>query len=165
MATINSCNTQLIVQAASGSVTYPLQPAFLATGGAQANVTGDGTVYTVLFATEVVDRQGVYSSPTFTAPVTGKWMISATIYLQQLAAAHTGCSANITTTSSTYAPIAVSAAIRDANNNWQSCVVSALANMTASDTATVTVTVSGSTKVIDTGTTNLLTNFSARLVG
>lgn len=163
MATINSCNTQLI-PIASSNVTYPLQPAFSATAGAQVNVTGDGSVYTVLFATEIVDRQAVYSSPTFTAPTTGKYMLTANVYLQQLAAAHTSNKINIVTTARSYLGMNVGGVIRDNNNNWQSCQVSCIADMTSGDTATITITCSGSTKVIDIGTSNQLTNFSARLL-
>lgn len=164
MATINSCNTQL-VPTASSNVTYTLQPAFIARPTSSAsNVTGDGTVATIAFATEIIDRQGVFSSPTFTAPVTGKYLFTTVIYSQQLAATHTSNQVAIVTTARTYLGVNVTGAIRDNNNNWASGWAYTLADMTAGDTATVTLTCSGATKVIDINGGSIVTNFSARLV-
>ena len=54
-----------------GNVTHRLSSAVLAQSSSQNNVTGDGTDYTMPFATELADNNGNFSSPTFTAPVTG----------------------------------------------------------------------------------------------
>jgi len=53
----------------NGYVTMPRQSAFCATGSA-SNVTGNNTVYTILFSTERFDLSSDYSSGTYTAPVT-----------------------------------------------------------------------------------------------
>lgn len=165
MATINSCNTQL-VPTASSDVTYPLQPAFAARPAASAlNVTGDGTVATIAFATELLDRQGVFSSPTFTAPVTGKYLLTADLFSQQLSASHTSNKINIVTTARSYLGCNVGGPIRDNNNNWGSGWAYTIADMTSGDTATITLTSSGGTKVIDINGSGITTNFSARLVG
>jgi hypothetical protein len=66
--------------ATSGEINYPLQPAFLAYNQNNINdVTGDGTNYTAVFATEVFDQNSDYSSPNFTAPVTGRYYLSASV--------------------------------------------------------------------------------------
>ncbi len=59
-----------------GAITFPTTPAFLAFVNASVlNVTGDGTVYTVIFNTEVFDQGGNFNTTTgiFTAPVTGRY--------------------------------------------------------------------------------------------
>lgn len=68
--------------ATSGEINYPLQPAFLAFQPSVAtDVTGDGTVYTLgstVDLTEVFDQNGDFdpTTGTFTAPVTGKYLLS-----------------------------------------------------------------------------------------
>lgn len=49
---------------------------FGAHADAQSNVTGDGTVYTVLFANEDFDVGNNFSASTFTAPSTGKYLLN-----------------------------------------------------------------------------------------
>lgn len=63
----------------AGEQTMPLQPAFRAYANIQNNVTGNSTVYTVLFANEEYDQNADFSSPIFTAPVTGIYRFDATI--------------------------------------------------------------------------------------
>ena len=64
-----------------GEVLKPLNPFFNAISSAQSNVTGDNTVYTVLFATENDDVGSNYntSNGTFTAPVTGMYQFNAVV--------------------------------------------------------------------------------------
>ena len=66
----------------AGHVTMPLQSCFSAYNNlAQSNVTGDDTMYTVLFDTERFDLNGDFASNTFTAPVTGKYFVHGAISL------------------------------------------------------------------------------------
>ena len=61
---------------ATGAITKPLQPAFLATiGSNQNNVANDTTLN---FSSEIFDNNADFntSNYTFTAPVTGKYFIS-----------------------------------------------------------------------------------------
>jgi hypothetical protein len=64
-----------------GEVTKPLNPFFNANSALQSNVTGDNTVYTVIFATENDDVGANFntSNGTFTAPVTGNYQFNAFI--------------------------------------------------------------------------------------
>jgi len=60
------------------------QPVFMAQiGASQDNVTGEGTAYTVLFPTVTVNQGGYYNagSSTFTAPVTGNYLLGVNLYI------------------------------------------------------------------------------------
>lgn len=137
---------------AAGAITEPLQPSFLVVNTAGAtDVTGDGTVYTVLWPTEVIDRASNFASNTFTAPVTGLYQFSLNVFLRQIGAAHTNIIINLVTTARSYQYTVV----QGAQLYSSVCMpVSVLANMTASDTATVTIQVNGSTKTIDVDNNN-----------
>jgi len=72
------------IMTAAGERTMPLQPAFLAVlSTTQNNVTGNNTKYSYVCDTEVFDQNSDYNNTTgiFTAPVTGRYVISARIYL------------------------------------------------------------------------------------
>lgn len=74
----------------NGSLTYPLQPAFLATFNAENNVTGDSTAHSlgsVAAATIIVNRSGSFyqgdgagTPASFTAPVTGRYLLVFSCY-------------------------------------------------------------------------------------
>jgi len=70
----------------SGQFNYPLQPAFSAYKSfVSNNVTGDLTLFTIIFDTEVFDQAGNYNNATgvFTAPITGRYQFSAGALLYQ----------------------------------------------------------------------------------
>ena len=66
-----------IAISANGEVTMAAQPAiFVRRGTAANNVTGAGTVYTMVFTTEIFDQNADYdATSTFTAPEAGKYLI------------------------------------------------------------------------------------------
>jgi len=68
----------------SGHVTKPLQSAAMGTVAAASNITGDGTDYVITYGAEVFDQNGDLSTPTFTAPVTGRYLITSQLYFQQV---------------------------------------------------------------------------------
>lgn len=152
--------TNVFRASSAGAMTYPLQPAFLALNGAGAtDVTGDNTVYTVQWPTEVFDRAGNFASNTFTAPVTGLYAFTVQVFLRQIGAAHTNIIINLVTTARSYQYTVV----QGAQLYSSICLpISVLANMTANDTATVTIQVNGSTKTVDVDNNNNW--FSAYLV-
>lgn len=144
--------TNVMRASTAGEINYPLQPAFQAvTSGAQNNVTGDATAYTVIFASEIFDQNNDFDgTSTFTAPVTGRYFLSATITTTGITdAAITAAQLNITTSNRGYIGwLTNTAAVKDAGNNLTvTCV--ALADMDAADTATVGITYSNGTKVVD----------------
>jgi hypothetical protein len=64
----------------TGEINYPLQPAFMAYADTQNNVLGDGTFYKVIFANPVFDQGSNFDGvSTFTAPVTGIYLMGTTI--------------------------------------------------------------------------------------
>ena len=65
----------------TGAALWPGQPSVLVSGASVANVTGNNTTYTVLFATEIADRGGDFASPTFTAPISGLYSVHARVTL------------------------------------------------------------------------------------
>ena len=76
--------TSHIVIDEAGHVSMPLQSAFCAhIAGSDVNV--DSSATTVVYGTERFDLNADYASNTFTAPVTGKYLISASIVHQDIA--------------------------------------------------------------------------------
>ena len=130
----------------AGAVTMPAQPAFLATANTQTDVTGDGTTYTVLFANEIFDQGSNFASNTFTAPVTGRYFLSARISFYGLLVGHTFQLFSIVTSNRSYRTLN-SVATNSFTENGMG--VSVLADMDAGDTATVQLEIAGSTKVVD----------------
>lgn len=147
----------------------PLQPSFLATVTSDVtNVTGNGAAYTILFDTEVYDRNSDYAPGTgiFTAPVTGLYDFSGSVSLLQAGSA-TQVLVELVTSNRTYRVANLAGGAVDVSNgvslNW---AVNG-ADMDVNDTARVRVTVTGEgadTTDIDGDATNALTFFSGRLV-
>jgi hypothetical protein len=127
---------------AAGEITKPLQPAFLAFNSSNDNnVTGNGTVATVDFDTEVFDQGGDFASDTFTAPVTGRYRLTAQVRFSGVnAGTADDIEIIIVTSNRSYSHKITS------SNNIQSQPImsfSVLADMDAADTATVTAEVNG----------------------
>lgn len=134
---------------ARGGTGYAVRPAFLVyKTSTQANITGTGTIATITWDAEAFDNGGDFASNTFTAPVTGKYLLSAQVRFNGLTAAATVYAMNIVTTARTYPQRQVGTAATLLTG--PSISNSVLANMTANDTATITVEVSGeATDVVD----------------
>lgn len=126
----------------SGAWTYPLQPAFLATASRQSDVTGNNTQYTVLFATEIDDRNEDFASPTFTAPSDGLYLLGGILEMEQMAGSG-NYDIQIVTSNRTYLPVVADmSGILNAGNEIYVPWVQ-ICDMDATDEATVTVTVNG----------------------
>jgi hypothetical protein len=147
-----------------GYVLMVNQPSFCVYPSAHLfNVTGDGTVYTVAWDTEIRDQSSNFASNTFTAPVTGVYHFDLQINLAGLiTATHTSISIGIVTTNRTYTNFNTAV---DALTTNKTINISVDADMDAGETATISVTVAGSSKVVDIyGTTDMLSYWSGRLV-
>jgi hypothetical protein len=156
--------TSHIVSNASGQVTMPLQAMCLVRSGGATNVTGDNTQYVMTFTTEIYDIGGVFSSATFTAPVTGKYLFTAKTYISGLTASHDRGSFGIVTSNYTdgyWFFFGNPGALRD-NNNAILINGSIVADMDASDTCQVKLTIGGGSQVVDVGGAD--TQFSATLL-
>lgn len=136
----------------TGEITQPLQPAFNAYNSVtDANVTGDGTGYTIIFDTVRFDQNSDYNNGTgvFTAPVTGRYMFSASTRLEELAAAHTIGIIQIVTSNLTYGFNEINiGGVRD-GNNISSLSCSMLVDMDASDTCSIDVFVFNGALAVD----------------
>jgi hypothetical protein len=129
-----------------GEITQPLQPSFLVTSNAATNVTGDTTVYTIVWDNEIKDQGADFATNTFTAPITGSYLLGATVIYSGAVADNTDGTLTIVTSNRNY-----SCYINDITALVDHTLqVNVLADMDANDTAYVTLKVNGTTKGIDT---------------
>jgi hypothetical protein len=148
----------------SGQTTNTSQPAFLAVGGAQGNATGDGTAYTVTFGTEIFDQNADFDgASTFTAPVKGSYYLQTSVTCSDLAVAHTAGLLQIVTSNRNYNLFYGNIGALLAGGGFSANLSgSVLADMDAGDTATVVLTISNGTIIVDIDATT--TKFSGFLV-
>ena len=130
-----------------GAITTARQPAFHARNSSKdCNVTGDGTSFTVEFDSEIFDQGADYNntSDTFTAPVTGRYLLSSTLLWGGLTTGHCRIDNDIVTSNRTYCSKYFNA--RAGGLATQNTV---LADMDACDTAYVRANVYGGAAVVD----------------
>ncbi len=130
-------------------------------GAAIANVTGDGTVYAATFNTVDSNRIGSLASSIHTATNTGAYRYSCTMSLGGILVGHTTATLNLVTTARTYTTDVNIGAIRTVGNT-ATISLDQVVIMTKDDTASITLTISGSTKDVD--ITNVSTIFSGERV-
>ena len=168
--TLDSATGNIITVADTGEINYPLQPAFLAILDVTlADVTGDGTLYTVIFDNEVYDQGDDLNIGTsvFTAPKTGRYALEVGLLFGDLAAGHTNGAISIVTSNRQYQNSTMSYGAAMTVSNQLALSQSVCADMDASDTAHITALVSGGALVVDLvsgGATNPLNYFSGHLV-
>lgn len=129
---------------ANGEITQPLQPAFLAIGTNESNVTGNGAIHqigSVAAMTEIYDQNSDFvTSGTFTAPVTGRYHFSAAVRLVGLVSS-TGSQTRLNTSNRLYV---IEQKVPDNGTTWATGG-STYADMDASDTCVFQIQVSGET--------------------
>jgi len=154
---ILGANTPAAVTATSGTFSGTVQkngthPAFLARNSVtDTDATGDGTAVTVDFDTEVIDQGGNFATDTFTAPVTGLYALSTSVLVSDLGAGHTTYQLQIITSNRTYEILLCDGAAVSSSGALLRVAGTIMADMDASDTAFVRLTVTGSTKTVDIG--------------
>ena len=121
---------------ATGAVTKPLQPAFLARPASQQDNFATNTTVTVAFGTEVFDQNADFASNTFTAPIAGKYQLNVLIYLLN-ADLDVGFYQPILATSNRSYSTVISTGSFDADVAYHTISQSVLADMDAGDTASV----------------------------
>ena len=128
----------------TGRHSFPRQPSFMVTGsGNILNVTGAGTSYTIAFDTETFDQAGDFTLPsTFTAPVTGRYILGVIVSLGGITTSATRTYLQIITSNKTY-NIFLGDTMQDSINGELVLSGSVLADMDALDTATVTLNIAG----------------------
>ena len=143
----------------AGHITKPLQSACLVQKSANQNV--DSTSLTVVtYDTEKFDQNADYGSNTFTAPVTGKYLLT---YCVDTFNAHSGgyLRVDLVTSNTTFQQYGT---IDTGSNEYFSREFSAVCDMDASDTAQVKVLHSNDTSWGVSGGSATATTFSACLL-
>ena len=126
--------------AAAGNVTdHPFVSVYRS--AATDNVTGNGTVYTVTWDSELADTGSDFASNAFTAPSTGFYRVSTLINVYSMTTAATSLNILIQATGQIYSIIAMSGIPTDLSQ--YRVAQSKIIKMTASDTFTVTLQVAG----------------------
>ena len=82
--TLATAQTAALKIDGSGHVTMPLQPYFRCIPASAQNNLSINTWTDIAFATEVVDRNADFATATFTAPVTGVYMFTTSLYMQSI---------------------------------------------------------------------------------
>lgn len=164
LATLGIANHDSISVTASGEATNAEQPAFLAFNSASdTNVTGNGAVATIDFDTEVFDQGANFAADTFTAPVTGRYLLMASLRITGMTAAADSIVLDIVTSNRTY-----QAVWNNPNdvNEFTKVSISAVVDMDAADTVTIQLTIAGeASDVVDIiGAANPNTYFSGYLL-
>ena len=132
--------TSHMVIDATGAVTKPLQPAFLAKSAAMSNLA-TATTHDVQFSSEVFDQNGDYntSTYTFTAPVTGRYQLSCALKINNIDKDSDYYSAVIDAANTGVTIFAVKTPyLFSEDTNYHQWAVSMLIDMDANDTAKVT---------------------------
>ena len=158
--------TSHMVFDATGAITKPLQPAFLAFASSmQSDLGVAGSRKDINFGTEIYDQNGDFASNTFTAPVTGKYQLNANIRLNNLDTASTYYIIYLNTSNKKYFSIVASDAF-SSDVGFHSFNVAVLADMDANDTAIVQFLQQGGTAQtdVDGGASDSATNISGYLV-
>ena len=146
----------------AGAITQVLQPSFLVTAPSNtADVTGDGSSHTMECDTEIYDQGADFNSGsfTFTAPVTGRYLLSANCEWTGGGSVVTEAQFAITTSNRQYINH-----IHDAEIVQRTQHISVIADMDAADTATVVLTITGGTKTIEVQNSATTAWFSGSLI-
>ncbi len=162
----NNSNTTWMTVSSDEEVTMPLQPCFHAyVTSEQSNVTGDGTVYNITgaFWTERYDIGGNFSNGTFTAPITGKYLIAMQITVQGMTTNNNNFSTELITSNNTYA-FGYDWAFQGRDHSMLG-TTAMVVDMDASDTAYLSVYVYDTDKFVDIKHGSRWTNMSGYLLG
>ena len=142
-----------------GSVTNPLQPAFLVfPSGDQDNIaSGD----TVAFATERFDQGGDFASNTFTAPVTGRYQMSYCLRIDNVESDAIYTRTRLITSNRTIQPTIIDLRNLSGDPAYWHFQVSILTDMDANDTAYVQFNQSQGTTQADIQVTSFFSGYLA----
>tara|TARA_R100001509_G_scaffold95334_1_gene55405 strand:+ start:224 stop:787 length:564 start_codon:yes stop_codon:yes gene_type:complete len=153
----------VVTKDSNGIMVNATQPAFSVTPSSdQDNATGGGTAATVVFGTEIFDKNADFASNTFTAPVTGTYFLNAIVKFHDHTTGMTTGRLNIVTSNRSYL-YEFDPAENISGSGDGTAQVTAVADMDASDTATVTLQIFDATDVVDINAAN--TTFQGFLLG
>jgi hypothetical protein len=130
-----------------GYVTMPLQTSFLAQPtSVQSNIAANSWV-NIVFGTERYDVNGDFASPTFTAPVTGKYMMTFGLDLRQVPNDASGLYWVLATSNRTYYAVEDTSATLAATATNTAYNLSVVADFDANDTCTVMIWYNGTASI------------------
>jgi hypothetical protein len=165
-------SSDTFVMTAAGERTMPLQPAFEArTTSTKTNVSGNNTLYTIIFDTEDFDQNSDFNTGTgiFTAPITGRYLLCASNCMYIDATGGDQQHADIVTSNRShflmFYPTRNKVANYSGENDYLSHSASVICDMDAADTAYVMFVSGDNAKaddIIADGSTS--TNFSGVLI-
>lgn len=163
--------TDLLTITDNGDRLLPFQPAFLVLNSANdTNRTGNGAEVLVDYNSETFDIGGNFASDQFTAPITGRYYLRATVRIGNISTLMTTALLSLVTLNRIYRFKIAARAITNSSNpgaNWQ-CMIGMYTDMDASDIASCTVLIangSGNTATIIGSTTQITSCFCGVLVG
>lgn len=131
----------------NGEINEPTQPAFLSASVTLADVTGDGTSFTMPYTMEVYDQGSNLANSTFTAPVDGRYVFCYQIRSENLTIAHTTAeSVLVTSNRSIFNTNVLTGIAQAARTEAPACTD---VDMDANDIAYITYSVSGTGKTVD----------------
>lgn len=145
------------------SITFVSQPKFFAYQNTSiSNVTGDSTVYNIPFNTVLYDTASGYNTGNgnYTVPVTGYWLFSCMVYMNNISVGHTNANILLLTPSNTYRWAYCNPFSMAANNAVLQLGGTTVVHMNQGDTATIQLFVANSTKTIGIDSNNIATYFN-----
>ena len=152
---------------ADGSITKPLQPAFLVKPSSTQTDFNQGQTIAIVMDNEIFDNNGDFASNTFTAPVTGRYAFQYHVQINDISTQDSGTYYYIEINTSNrvfYELSSINAAIGSSSGQNYFCFTgSVTADMDASDTCNLRVVMGGTS---GTGPSDISTNshFSGHLV-
>lgn len=156
--TANTYKTVLVSDA--GIMTNASQPAFLVRPTATQENLATGGYVTVVFGTEIADRGSNFATNTFTAPVTGLYQLSYSLYLDAVDSAATNYEIRLHTSNRIYTTILDISKLISADASYVHAL-SILADMDAADTAIVTIYQDGGTAQTDVSVNSFFSGYLA----
>lgn len=139
--------------ALSPIVVNSTQPAFLVTlTGAVSNVSGDGTVYTVAYDGTSFDQgTNISGNNTFTAPVNGRYYMMGCVSLTGLTSSFNNARIDISVGGAQTRSFQVNPGATIPASGGLTISISGIVTLVATNTVTIRIVVSGSTKTIGVG--------------
>ncbi len=141
-------NVDGVIASVANTVGKNYVPAFnVRANSGITNVTGDGTVYTIAFGSELFDSQNNFAGNMFTSPITADFQMSWNITLTGISAAHTLGELNLVTSQRSYRSRANYAALQTSGE--LTLTGSLLVPISYGETAYITIAVTGGAKDVD----------------
>jgi len=155
--------TEFLKADEDGHVTMPKQPSFKGQPSSQQNNLSVNAWNTIVFGTEAYDTNADFGNSLFTAPVTGRYILTVNLYLQDIDSAATSITCELHTSNDDY-PVFVTLPGVDFNADmgFRAFNGAVLADMDANDTATVRVYPEGGAAQTD---VNVSSTYSGMLIG